>query len=440
MRISFLLHNAYGIGGTIRSTFNLAAALAEHHDVEIISVLRNRGVPVMGAPPGVSLTPLVDLRPDSPDYDGEDPRHALPAGIFPRADGRHGQYSRLTDERVGRYLSTLDADVIVGTRPGLNVHIARQAHRAAVRVGQEHLALSNHGFRVRHEIRHRYPLLDALTTVTEADAHAYRRFGPPSMRVEAIPNSVPAASVEPSDGTGKVVVAAGRLTPAKRYDLLVRAFAQVVADHPDWELRIFGSGDATGNERAGLSALIGELGLSGRAHLMGNADPLEPEWAKGSIAASTSDRESFGMTIVEAMRCGLPVVSTDCPVGPREIIEDEVDGRLVRPGDTDGIATALLELVADEELRRRMGGAALRNSARFDPAHIAERHLDLYRELLRRGPGRRSLGPAREAAHRARVGAIDAAHALRSTARGALEKYGTAPPGGGGGGGRHVTG
>lgn len=156
---------------------------------------------------------------------------------------------------------------------------------------------------------------------------------------------------------------------------------------------------------------------------MGNVDPLEPEWAKGSIAVSTSDQESFGMTIVEAMRCGLPVVSTDCPVGPREIIEDGVDGRLVRPGDADGIAAALLALADDAELRRRMGEAALANSARFDPARIAERHLDLYRDLLRRGPGRRSLGPARETAHRVRIGAVDTAHALRSTARGVLARY-----------------
>ncbi|MCX5403286.1 glycosyltransferase family 4 protein [Streptomyces sp. NBC_00335] len=423
MRISFLLHNAYGIGGTIRSTFNLAATLAEHHDVEIVSVLRHRDVPTMSAPANVRLTPLVDLRAGSPDYDGDDPHHALPARVFPRADGRHKQYSRLTDERIGRYLSALDAHVIVGTRPGLNVHIARQAHSAAVRVGQEHLTLSGHGLRLRHEIRHRYQLLDAVTTVTESDAHAYRRLGLPSTRVEAIPNSVPAASAEPADGTGKVVVAAGRLTPAKRYDLLVRAFARVVARHPDWQLRIFGSGDATGNERESLAALIGELGLSRNAHLMGNVDPLEPEWAKGSIAVSTSDQESFGMTIVEAMRCGLPVVSTDCPVGPREIIEDGVDGRLVRPGDADGIAAALLALADDAELRRRMGEAALANSARFDPARIAERHLDLYRDLLRRGPGRRSLGPARETAHRVRIGAVDTAHALRSTARGVLARY-----------------
>ncbi|UQI46173.1 glycosyltransferase family 4 protein [Streptomyces sp. HU2014] len=422
MRISFLLHNAYGIGGTIRSTFNLAAALAEHHEVEIISVLRHRDVPVMGAPPAVRLTPLVDMRTSSADYDGDDPRHAQPAKVFPRADGRHKQYSRLTDERIGRYLSRLDAHVIVGTRPGLNVHIARQAHGAAIRVGQEHLTLSGHGFRMRHEIRHRYQQLDALTTVTEADARAYRQLGLPGVRVEAVPNSVPAARVEPADGAGKVVVAAGRLNPVKRYDLLIRAFSEVVAAYPDWQLRIFGGGDATGNEKDNLSALIGELGLGRSVRLMGRAHRMEAEWAKGSIAASTSDHESFGMTIVEAMRCGLPVVSTDCPAGPREIIEDRVDGRLVRPGDPGAVAAALLELVGDDELRQRMGEAALRNSARFDPARTAERHLDLYQDLLRIGPGRRSLGPVREVAHRARTGTIDTAHALRSTAREVLKK------------------
>ncbi|MFD7876061.1 glycosyltransferase family 4 protein [Streptomyces sp. NPDC059766] len=422
MRISFLLHNAYGIGGTIRTTFNLAAALAEHHDVEIISVFRHRDVPFMGAPAEVGLTPLVDLRAACADYDGDDPRNTRPARVFPRADGRHTQYSRLTDERIGRHLKRLDADVIVGTRPGLNVHIARQAQRAAIRVGQEHLTLSGHGFRLRHEIQHHYQMLDALTTVTEADARAYRRLGLRGVRVEAIPNSVPAASVAPADGTGKFVVAAGRLNTVKRYDLLVRAFAQVVTAHPDWQLRIFGSGDTTGNERHALSVLIRDLGLSRHIFLMGQVNPLEPEWVKGSIAASTSDRESFGMTIVEAMRCGLPIVATDCPVGPREIIEDGVDGRLTCQGDVDGIAAALLELIGDDKLRRRMGEAALRNAARFDPARIAQRHLDVYQGLLRRGPGRRSPGFVRQIAHQAVTDSLDTAHGLRSLARDVLKR------------------
>ncbi|MGW7360312.1 glycosyltransferase family 4 protein [Streptomyces sp. NPDC054802] len=421
MRISFLLHNAYGIGGTIRTTFTLARTLAERHDVEIVSVFRHRDEPVMGAPAGVTLKHLVDLRKKSPGYDGDDPLAGRPAKVFPRGDGRHKQYSRLTDARIGAHLASLDADMVIGTRPGLNVHIARQTRRGVVRVGQEHLTLDSHGYRLRREIVHRYTVLDAITTVTEADARAYReRMKLPGVRIAAVPNSVPAPAVPPADSTAKWVVAAGRLTRVKRYDLLVEAFSKVVAARPDWRLRIYGSGDATGNEKQALSALIDERGLRDHVFLMGPANPLEAEWVKGSIGAVTSSAESFGMTIVEAMRCGLPVVSTDCPHGPREIIEDGVDGRLVPVGDVDAIADALLELIGDDELRRRTGRAALAASARFDPAPIAACHEALFTELLARDGGGRSRGALSETLHRGRSALYDAAYVLRDAAADAV--------------------
>lgn len=417
MRISFLLHNAYGIGGTIRAAFNLAGNLAERHEVEIVSVFRHRGTPAMGAPEGVALRHLVDLRRASPGYDGGRRDHARPARVFPYGDGRRRQYSRLTDARIAAHLGALDADVVIGTRPGLNVHIARQTGPGPLRIGQEHLALDGHSRRLRREIGVWYPLLDALTTVTEADARAYRGARLPGLRIEAVPNSVPAPSAAPADGTARCVVAAGRLTAVKRYDVLIRAFAEVVADRPDWSLRIYGSGDRTGDERAALTALIGEQGLAEHVTLMGAADPLEKEWAKGSIAAVTSDRESFGMTIVEAMRCGLPVVSTDCPHGPREIIEDGVDGLLAPVGDAGAVADALLTLMNDDALRRRAGKAALASAARFDPAAVAARHEALFAELAAaraaRGGSRSAL---RDAGHRLRGALDDTAHAARRLA------------------------
>ncbi|MDQ0944513.1 glycosyltransferase family 4 protein [Streptomyces sp. V1I1] len=413
MHISFLLHNVYGIGGTIRTTFNLAQTLAERHDVEIVSVFRHRDEPTMGAPAGVTMKHLVDLRKSSPGYDGDHPDYKRPAKVFPRGDGRHKQYSRLTDARIAAHLGSVEADVVVGTRPGLNVHIARQTRRGPVRVGQEHLTLDSHGYRLRREIGHRYPLLDAITTVTEADARSYRsKLKLPGVRIECVPNSVPAPTLRPADVSSKWIVAAGRLTRVKRYDLLVKAFSKVVAARPDWRLRIYGSGDATGNERNVLRALIDERGLHNHVFLMGPANPLEPEWVKGSIAAVTSSLESFGMTIVEAMRCGLPVVSTDCPHGPGEIIEDGVDGRLVPVGDVDAIADALLGLIEDDELRRRTGQAALAASARFDPVRIAERHEALFTELVARGEGR-SRSALRDALHHARGALYDGAYALR---------------------------
>ncbi|MET9498035.1 glycosyltransferase family 4 protein [Streptomyces sp. NPDC006552] len=407
MQISFLIHNAYGIGGTIRTTYNLANTLAEQHDVEVVSVFRHRDTPVFAPDPRVRLRHLVDLRPNSPAYEGEDPEYHRAASVFPRQEGRYDQYSALTDRRIAEHLSAVDADVVVGTRPGLNVHLARQTRRGPLRVGQEHLTLDTHSTALRRRLRTVYPRLDALTTTTEADARAYRdRMRLPGVRLESMPNPVPAPAVAPADGSGKWVVAAGRLAPVKRYDLLIKAFDKVRAERPDWRLRIYGGG----KQKEKLRRLIDQRGLYNHVFLMGTAHPIEPEWAKGSVAAVTSTFESFGMTIVEAMRCGLPVVSTDCPHGPGEIIDNGVDGRLVEVGNADAIAGGLLELINDDALRQQMAARALTHSARFDPARIAERYEDLFGSLGGRGG---SVGLL----HRARGTLLSGAYAVRDALR-----------------------
>ncbi|MFD3535534.1 glycosyltransferase family 4 protein [Streptomyces sp. NPDC058664] len=416
MHISFLLHNGYHYGGTIRTTFTLAEELAERHEVEIVSVFRHRDRPRLGLPPGVTLRHLVDLRRDSPGYDGDHPDFHRPAEVFPRGDGRWKQYSALTDARIGEHLRGVEADVLVGTRPGLNVHLTRQARRGPVLVGQEHLTLDGHSYRLRRDIGHEYPLLDAVTTVTEVDARAYRKLGLAGVRIEAVPNSVPAPSVPPADPAARTVVAAGRLTRVKRYDLLIDAFAGIAADHPDWKLRIYGAGDAVQDVKGALARQIKDRGLAEQVFLMGSVTPMEPAWAEGSIAAVTSRRESFGMSIVEAMRCGLPVVSTDCPHGPREIIEDGVDGFLVPVDDVAAFARALRGLVEDDELRAKTARAALAASERFDPARIAARHEALWTELIERGAGRRVHSPGRASLHREVGRAVDAVYTLKAKA------------------------
>ena len=416
MRISFLLHNGYHYGGTIRSTFTLAEELATRHEVEIVSVFRHRDRPILGLPTNVTLRHLVDLRKDSPDYDGDRPDFHQPAVVFPRGDGRWKQYSALTDARIGEHLRGVEADVLVGTRPGLNVHLARQARRGPVLIGQEHLVLAGHSLRLRRDIVHEYRLLDAVTTVTEADARDYVRLGLPGVKIEAVPNSVPAPAIPPADPAAKTVVAAGRLTRVKRYDVLIDAFADVAADHPDWKLRIYGTGDAVQDLKGALARQIAERGLGEQVFLMGAVESMEAEWVKGSIAAVTSQRESFGMTIVEAMRCGLPVVSTDCPNGPREIIEDGVDGRLVPVDDVAAVAGALRGLVEDDELRAKTARAALAASERFDPARIGVRHEALWTELVDRGASRRTHPAGRAKRHHAVGRAVDAVYTLKARA------------------------
>ncbi|WP_086564783.1 glycosyltransferase family 4 protein [Streptomyces africanus] len=410
MKISFLIHNAYGIGGTITTTFNLAGALAERHDVEIVSALRHREHPNLVLDPRVRLRALVDLRKEA-----DHPLHQRPAKVFPSAEYRHHQYSELTDQRIGECLEAIDTDVVIGTRPGLNVHIARQAPQRVLRVGQEHLTLDNHPPALRTALRRAYRRLDVITTVTEADAAAYRRkMWLPGVHVEALPNSVPDPALPPADGTAKIVIAAGRLVPVKRYDLLIEAFAQVAVAYPDWQLRIYGRGE----QQPRLRELIERLRLWNNVFLMGAATPMEAEWAKGSIGAAASNFEPFGMTIVEAMRCGLPVVSTDCPYGPGEIIQDGADGRLVPVGDADALASALLELVGDDERRRRMGRTALENARRFAPGPVvAQAERILEDALASRSTGGRTATEQNH--HRSNSALIGRSHAARDAAHAA---------------------
>ncbi|ADD45304.1 glycosyltransferase family 4 protein [Stackebrandtia nassauensis] len=379
MKVSLLLHNAYGVGGTVRTVYNLAHALAGSCEVEIVSVLRRRKTPVFDIHPAVTLRSLLDLRPGHGDRDHELSRRA--SAIVPPDEEFARFYNALTDQRLEEFLSRTDADVVIGTRPAINLYVARFGKASSLRIAQEHMTQSLIPPKVRAEMTRHYDGLDASVTVTEADARALSetlRDNAERPHVLAIPNSVPAPLVEPSDRDNKIVVAAGRLEDLKRYDVLIRAFAIVADKRPDWRLRVYGDGPVLG----GLKNLTELLNLGDRVAFMGQYSPIEAEWVKGSIAAVTSDLESFGMTIVEAMRCGLPVVSTDCPVGPREIIDEGVTGFLVDVGDSAAVADRLLRLIDDDGLRHRMGSQALALSGAYDPAVVAAQYTKLFSTLL----------------------------------------------------------
>ncbi|GGO54625.1 glycosyltransferase [Streptomyces lasiicapitis] len=386
MKIAFLINNAYGIGGTIRSTLNLSAAFAVRHDVEVVSVHRVQDEPALPVDPRVRLTSLIDMRENSPTYEGHHELTRQPCTMFPdtgaAAASKRLPYSALQDQRIGEYLAHTDAQVVIGTRPDLNGYLARDGQARYLRIGQEHLSLDAHAARLRGHQNAAIGHLDAFVTVSEADAAQYRAALPETATsILCIPNSVPTPDVTPSSLDTKTIVAAGRLVAVKRYDRLIAAFAKLATEHPDWTLRLYGRGPET----ARLRAQIESLGLYNQAFLMGPVSPIDTEWAKGSIAAVSSDMESFGMTIVEAMHCGVPVISTDCPHGPGEIIDHGQDGLLVPlTDDADAFAQTLKQLIEDTDLRHRLGAAARAKAATYAPAAIAHRYEALIHDLTPR--------------------------------------------------------
>lgn len=167
--------------------------------------------------------------------------------------------------------------------------------------------------------------------------------------------------------SGPILLAVGTLKSVKRHDLMIRAFARL--SHPDATLCILGEGP----ERAALESLITSLGLKDRVLLAGYQPDPAPWYAHADLFLLSSDYEGFGNVIVEALEHGLPVVSTNCPSGPREILEDGKYGTLVSVGNVGALAQAM-----DEALSREHDRVKLQRRAQdFSVEKAADAYLDL---------------------------------------------------------------
>ncbi|MEU9843520.1 glycosyltransferase family 4 protein [Actinomadura sp. NPDC048032] len=383
LRVRVLLQNAHGTGGTIRTVLNLCGHLARDHDVEIVSVLKRSRRPFFPLPAGVTVTYADDLL--GPKGRSARVLSRLPSLLTPADEASFRHMSLWTDVCLLRRAVWRAAppDVLIGTRPSLNLLAAELAPAGVATIGQDHMHLGAYRPALRRQIVRAYRRLDVVTTLTEADRAEYEAAlaGSP-VRVVRIPNAAPALPERPSQRVHKVVVAAGRLVHAKGFDVLLRAFVPIAAEHPDWTLRVFGGGP----RRDRLRALIDDLGLGGRAELCPRTRDLHGEMGRAAVYALSSRREGMPMVVIEAMGMGLAVVAFDCPTGPAEMIVHGRDGLLVPAGDEDALTAALRAVITDSGLRDRLGEAALRSARAHHLDRIGPRWSRLIRELVPAAP------------------------------------------------------
>ncbi len=227
-----------------------------------------------------------------------------------------------------------------------------------------------------YEWRDRYNLsrFDAVGCLTSED---YALRGKPKNMV-VIPNPLPFVSAEPSRLEHKVVLAVGRLSKEKNLLALVDIWQEVATHCPDWKLRLVGNG----NERAKIIGETERRGLDQQIEVLPFAREILPYYLEASIYAMTSLYEGMPMALLEAQACGLPIVSYACPCGPSDIIADGEDGFLVSPGDKKLFAERLVQLMSDEDLRRRMGAEAYKSSERFTEESVMRQWLELFVKLV----------------------------------------------------------
>lgn len=284
------------------------------------------------------------------------------------------------------FLDTTNVLTLLATR-GLGVPV----------VVEEHTDPSQKSIGRWEPLRRRlYPRAGRVVVLSEESRAA---FGPAIRgRTVVMPNPIvvdPPSATAPR-GDRRTLIAVGRLGPEKGFDLLLDAFARLAPDHPEWDLVIWGEGQL----RAELDAQRHRLGLDERARLPGRTSSPHAELRKADLFVMSSRREGFPMALGEAMACGLPAVSTDCPSGPRQVIRHGIDGILVPPDDPAALAAALDDLMRDTARRARLAARAPEVLDRFGIERICARWDELFAEVVtaqnpRRHRGFRTFGSAR---------------------------------------------
>lgn len=197
--------------------------------------------------------------------------------------------------------------------------------------------------------------------------------------IEVIPNAAMLPGNEPSDVSCKRIIAVGRLDYQKGFDRLVQAWAlvQKTDRYGDWRLDIFGQGEW----KDMLQHMIEKAGLQNTACVNRPTTKIGDEYAHSSMLVMSSHYEGFPMVMIEAMAYGLPVVSFDYKCGPKDIIQDGVNGLLVKDGDIEGLANAMMRLMDNEEERKVMGRNARRVTETYSEEKVMKKWVDLFTSL-----------------------------------------------------------
>lgn len=212
-----------------------------------------------------------------------------------------------------------------------------------------------------------------LVVLTESDAKCWRQH---FMNVSVIPNPVtlyPDVIDDVPKDPGRIIFV-GRFNHEKRIDRLITAFSMIADKYPDWHVDIFGDG----NEKQKLLEQIKEMKLEGRVIVHEPTKAIYDEYKRSEMLVLCSEHEASPLVLVEAMACGVPCVSLDCPNGPREIIQDGETGLLARDGDVSDLSSKIEWLIVHEAERSEMGEEARAFAATRQLSNVMARWTELY--------------------------------------------------------------
>lgn len=278
---------------------------------------------------------------------------------------------------------------IVITTLGREIDFITDINDGSAKIGESHIAkeyvrnlhlMEQRGLVYRMIAKHwrrkldkKVRKLDALVLLTQHDADSWIGI----TKTIVIPNSLPFYPQQASTCDNKQVIFVGRFNEQKGLEYLIKTWESVYQRHKDWTLHMYGQGEQEGV----LSILIREAGLGEVVIVHQPTRQILKKYLESSIFLLTSRFEGLPMVLIEALACGLPIVSFNCPWGPADIIKDGEDGFLVEYLNTDEAAQKVCQLIEDTELRKTMGANARVNVQRYRRDAIMRQWMGLFDSL-----------------------------------------------------------
>jgi len=296
-------------------------------------------------------------------------RYELDFGIGSKGNPLKNKIAFLSHLRIlKRNLKELSPDIVIATEYPFSI-----AARMVLKKGTKLYSWEHHHF--YHLKRSRfwqtlfkryYPKIDKIICLNEDEGKLFQQIG---CKTFVIPNFTSFSSNRKSTLNQKQILTVGWFTKTKGTDLIPSIAEKVFKRHPDWKWKIIGQG----KEASSLKAFP-------NLELSGPVSNIEEEYLNSSIYVLPSRFECFPMVLLEAMSFGLPCIAFDCPTGPRHIVTNGEDGILVEKENIEAIARAIMELMENEEKRKRMGSKAFENIQRFSPENVYQLWEKLFND------------------------------------------------------------
>lgn len=363
MKIAFLFDECMDLGGAQRVINSLANYFAReyNYDIEVINFYRRAEKDYFIYDSSVKITYL---------------------NIFLKHKNFLVKYiKKLSSMKILRnYLLKQKYDIIIGISAKFNIYLASSKKGLSSKIiGTEHIFYEGHSLKTRVRKRLYYKKLDMLSVLTEYDYEKYSKF---LNKLIKIHNPIPSDfQFNGYNMDSKRILAAGRLSEQKGFDMLIKAMPKVIEKYPEWKLDILGEG----KEKEELESLIKENKLENNVFLKGYSNEFYKITEDYSFYVMPSRYEAFPCVLIEIQAKGLPAVSFDCKTGPSEIINNGKDGILVEAENIEKFAEAIIEMIQKDTGRIEMSKNAVENSKKFTIDKISAQWKELFENLLREG-------------------------------------------------------